>query len=147
MKYKLKLSGLDCAHCTQKIEDRINQENDIQDCLISFANGIMTFESDNEQILEKVIDIIHQIEPDVKIQNMMTQTTDEKKYSQCYHEHDHCDCEHEHHHKHDHCDCGHEHHHEHEHCNCDHDHHEHDHCDCGHAHEAIPERAGQDPAA
>ena len=74
----------------------------------------MTFESDNEQILEKVIDIIHQIEPDVKIQNMMTQTTDEKKYSQCYHEHDHC--------------------------NCNHDHHEHDHCDCGHAHEAIPER-------
>ena len=169
MKYKLKLSGLDCAHCTQKIEDRINQENDIQDCMISFANGLMTFESDNEQILEKVIDIIHQIEPDVKIQNMMTQITDEKKYSQCYHEHhhehdhcncnhdhhehdhcdcehehhhehDHCDCEHEHHHKHDHCDCGHEHHHEHEHCNCDHDHHEHDHCDCGHAHEAIPER-------
>ena len=42
MKYKLKLSGLDCAHCTQKIEDRINQENDIKDCLISFANGIMT---------------------------------------------------------------------------------------------------------
>ena len=123
MKYKLKLSGLDCAHCTQKIEDRINQENDIQDCLISFANGIMTFESDNEQILEKVIDIIHQIEPDVKIQNMMTQTTDEKKYSQCYHEHhhehDHCNCNHDHH-EHDHCDCEHEHHHEHDHCDCEH---------------------------
>ena len=82
MKYKLKLSGLDCANCTQKIEDRLNQESDIQDCIISFANGIMIFHSDNEHILEKISNIISQMEPDVQIQNMNKSQTDNHYHNQ-----------------------------------------------------------------
>lgn len=48
------------------------------------------------------------------------------------HDHENCDCEHEHHHhEHESCDCGHEHHHEHE--KQDHDGHHHNHR-CGHDH-------------
>ena len=131
MKYKLKLSGLDCANCTQKIEDRLNQESDIQDCIISFANGIMIFHSDNEHILEKISNIISQMEPDVQIQNMNKSQTDNH-----YHNQEECQCGHEHHHEDDKCHCGHEHHHEHSECHCEHEHHhyEDEECHCGHEH-------------
>lgn len=99
MNYKYKIKGLDCANCTQKIEDRLNEEDDIEDCVISFATGIMTFHSDNEQIEEKITHIIKNMEPDVEIENIKNK----------HHIH-------EHHHDHD-CSCGHDHT-----CECTHDH-------------------------
>lgn len=113
MKYKYKLEGLDCANCTQKIEDRLNEENDIDNCVISFATGIMTFHSNQPNIESRVIEIISQMEPDISIQNM-NQT-------------------HKHFHHEEHCSCGHDHYHE-EHCSCEHDHHHEEHCSCGHDH-------------
>ena len=44
MKYKYKVNGLDCANCTQKLEDALNKKEEINDCVISFATGMMTFE-------------------------------------------------------------------------------------------------------
>ncbi|MGN1182682.1 MAG: heavy metal translocating P-type ATPase, partial [Faecalibacillus sp.] len=131
MKYKYKLTGLDCANCTQKIEDRLNQEEDIQDCVISFATGIMNFDSKNHLIEQKIMTIIHDMEPDVIVENC--------SYKHKYHEHEHhhehnhdsC-CEHKHHHEHDHdCCCEHEHHHEHNHDSC---------CEHEHHHEELPLR-------
>ena len=49
MKYKYKVNGLDCANCTQKLEDALNKKEEINDCVISFATGMMTFESNQEQ--------------------------------------------------------------------------------------------------
>ena len=46
MKYKYKVNGLDCANCTQKLEDSLNKKEEINDCVISFATGMMTFESE-----------------------------------------------------------------------------------------------------
>ena len=43
MKYKYKVNGLDCANCTQKLEDALNKKEEINDCVISFATGMMTF--------------------------------------------------------------------------------------------------------
>ena len=40
MKYKYKVNGLDCANCTQKLEDALNKKEEINDCVISFATGI-----------------------------------------------------------------------------------------------------------
>lgn len=48
MKYKYKVNGLDCANCTQKLEDALNKKEEINDCVISFATGMMTFESNQE---------------------------------------------------------------------------------------------------
>ena len=70
MEYKYKLSGLDCANCTQKIEDRLNQEEHIENCTISFATGIMTFNSEQDGIEKRVSEIISQMEPEVVMQNM-----------------------------------------------------------------------------
>ena len=32
MKYKYKVNGLDCANCTQKLEDALNKKEEINDC-------------------------------------------------------------------------------------------------------------------
>lgn len=126
MKYKYRLTGLDCANCTQKIEDRLNREKDIEDCIISFANGMMSFNSENPKIDEKIRQIIHDMEPDVHIENM-----DHDHHSSCQSHHEH---HHEHHYDH-HCSCESDHVHHHEH---------HHHCSCGcedeHDHELKPVR-------
>ena len=36
MKYKYKVNGLDCANCTQKLEDALNKKKDINDFEITF---------------------------------------------------------------------------------------------------------------
>ena len=41
MKYKYKVNGLDCANCTQKLEDALNKKEEINDCVISFATGLL----------------------------------------------------------------------------------------------------------
>ena len=121
MKYKYKVNGLDCANCTQKLEDALNKKEEINDCVISFATGMMTFESNQEINDNELLSFIQSIEDEVTIDNLSTNKT--------HHHHDECGCgqHHEHEHHHDECGCGH--HHEHE--------HHHDECGCGHHHEHV----------
>lgn len=107
MEYKYKLSGLDCANCTQKIEDRLNQEEHIENCTISFATGIMTFNSEQDGIEKRVSEIISQMEPEVVMQNMSCNCQNHDHSHVHQHHDDDCDCGHHHHD--DHCHCGHHH--------------------------------------
>ena len=121
MKYKYKVNGLDCANCTQKLEDALNKKEEINDCVISFATGMMTFESNQEINDNELLSFMQSIEDEVTIDNLSTNKT---------HHHDECSCGHHHehkHHHHDECGCGQ--HHEHE--------HHHDECGCGHHHEHV----------
>lgn len=122
MKYKYKVNGLDCANCTQKLEDALNKKEEINDCVISFATGMMTFESNQEINDNELLSFMQSIEDEVTIDNLSTNKT---------HHHDECSCGHHHehkHHHHDECGCGqhHEHEHHHDECGCGH-HHEHEH--------------------
>ena len=120
MKYKYKVNGLDCANCTQKLEDALNKKEEINDCVISFATGMMTFESNQEINDNELLYFMQSIEDEVTIDNLSTNKT---------HHHDECGCGHHHEHErhHDECSCGH--HHEHE--------HHHDECGCGQHHEHV----------
>ena len=118
MKYKYKVNGLDCANCTQKLEDALNKKEEINDCVISFATGMMTFESNQEINDNELLSFMQSIEDEVTIDNLSTNKT---------HHHNECGCGHHHEHHHDECGCGH--HHEHE--------HHHDECGCGHHHEHV----------
>ena len=62
MKYKYKVNGLDCANCTQKLEDALNKKEEINDCVISFATGMMTFESNQEINDNELLSFIQSIE-------------------------------------------------------------------------------------
>ena len=123
MKYKYKVNGLDCANCTQKLEDSLNKKEEINDCVISFATGMMTFESEYDIDDHELLSFMQSIEDEVTIENLLSNITHHEE-----HKHDH---EHEHH---DECGC----HHEHDHDCCGHEHHHHNHeCGCGHHHEHV----------
>ena len=133
MKYKYKVNGLDCANCTQKLEDALNKKEEINDCVISFATGMMTFESNQEINDNELLCFMQSIEDEVTIDNLSTNKT---------HHHDECGCGHHHEHEHHHDECGHHHGHEHHHdeCSCGHHHeheHHHDECGCGQHHEHV----------
>ena len=102
MKYKYKVNGLDCANCTQKLEDALNKKEEINDCVISFATGMMTFESNQEINDNELLYFMQSIDDEVTIDNLSTNKT---------HHHDECGCgyHHEHEHHHDECSCGHHH--------------------------------------
>ena len=84
MKYKYKVNGLDCANCTQKLEDALNKKEEINDCVISFATGMMTFESNQEINDNELLSFIQSIEDEVTIDNLSTNKT---------HHHNECGCE------------------------------------------------------
>lgn len=100
MKYKYKVNGLDCANCTQKLEDALNKKEEINDCVISFATGMMTFESNQEINDNELLSFIQSIEDEVTIDNLSTNKT---------HHHNECGCGHHHEHHHDECGCGYHH--------------------------------------
>ena len=125
MKYKYKVNGLDCANCTQKLEDSLNKKEEINDCVISFATGMMTFESEYDIDDHELLSFMQSIEDEVTIENLLSNITHHEHFEE--HKHDH-----EHHHDHE-CGCHHEHKH-HDECGC---HHEHDHNCCGHYHEHV----------
>mgnify|MGYP000831632435 CR=1 FL=1 len=104
MKYKYKINGLDCANCTQKLEDALNKKEEINDCVISFATGMMTFDSNQEINDNELLSFMQSIEDEVTIDNLSTNKT---------HHHDECSCGHHHEHEHHHDECGCGHHHEH----------------------------------
>ena len=104
MKYKYKVNGLDCANCTQKLEDALNKKEEINDCVISFATGMMTFESNQEINDNELLYFMQSIEDEVTIDNLSTNKT---------HHHDECGCGHHHEHEHHHDECGCGQHHEH----------------------------------
>ena len=93
MKYKYKVNGLDCANCTQKLEDALNKKEEINDCVISFATGMMTFESNQEINDNELLYFMQSIEDEVTIDNLSTNKT---------HHHDECGCGQHHEHVEDH---------------------------------------------
>ena len=72
MKYKYKVNGLDCANCTQKLEDALNKKEEINDCVISLATGMMTFESNQEINDNELLCFMQSIEDEVTIDNLST---------------------------------------------------------------------------
>ena len=94
MKYKYKVNGLDCANCTQKLEDSLNKKEEINDCVISFDTGMMTFESEYDIDDHELLSFMQSIEDEVTIENLLSNTT--------HHEH-HEEHKHDHEHHHDHC--------------------------------------------
>ncbi|MCD7808962.1 MAG: cadmium-translocating P-type ATPase [Erysipelotrichaceae bacterium] len=78
------MHDLDCAHCAQKVEDMLNHRDDIDECTINFASGMMFIEAKEEIDIHELEKAIQELEPDV------TLSKKEK-----HHEHSH-----RHHHQH-----------------------------------------------
>lgn len=70
MKKKFRLENLGCAHCAEKMCERIMKIDGVEECSVSFITQKMTLVADEEKfdkIIEEAQAIVSKIEPDCKI--------------------------------------------------------------------------------
>lgn len=82
MKYRFKLSGLDCPNCALKIEEKLKKDKRINYASVNFSKLMVTVETDNESAKKIVTDIVVDVEPNVKVLdlNENQQTKNELKF-------------------------------------------------------------------
>ena len=64
------ISGLDCANCAAKMEERIKKLDGVVDATVSFMTQKLTIEADDErfdEIMQEVAAVCKKVEPDCKI--------------------------------------------------------------------------------
>lgn len=67
MKYKYKLSSLDCAGCALNIEKKLNENSDIKSASVNFSKLLITVETDSKNSKKLVSSIVDMVEPDSKV--------------------------------------------------------------------------------
>jgi len=68
MRNKLKIIGLDCPTCANKLESEINKLKQVKDAKINFSNQTLTFDcEDFVNSKNAIINLTKKIEPDVRI--------------------------------------------------------------------------------
>ena len=71
MKYRYKLSGLDCPNCAHKIECKLNEHNDIDSANVNFSKLMVTVVSTSKNNIKDVVTkIAKDIEPDIVVLEM-----------------------------------------------------------------------------
>ncbi len=74
---KLKLAGLDCANCARKIEDKVNQLNEVSEATLNFSTSTLVLtlnkEADKETVIEAIKTLVQQLEPHVVVTEMAGQ--------------------------------------------------------------------------
>lgn len=82
---KLLLKGLNCANCAGKIEKRVNNLEEVSEANMNFSLGIITIqpikESDSEKIINKVKNIVKELEPDVIVSKYRRDSNNIKRYN------------------------------------------------------------------
>ncbi|WP_295212859.1 heavy metal translocating P-type ATPase [Ruminococcus sp.] len=68
----LKLEGLDCPHCAEKIESRVGELEGVTKSNLDFINKKLTvkFQGDETALREEIDKCVHKLEPDVEIEDM-----------------------------------------------------------------------------
>ena len=71
MEIKLVLSGLNCANCANKIEDKVNKINGIENASLNFSTTVLTVEINKEEekynIVNEIKSIVKKLEPHVNV--------------------------------------------------------------------------------
>lgn len=80
MKYKYKLSSLDCAGCALAIEKSLNENKDIKDANVNFSKLMITVTTDNKNPKKLVSDIVKKIEPESKVMDLNESYENKSKF-------------------------------------------------------------------
>jgi Cd2+/Zn2+-exporting ATPase len=62
----IKFKGLCCANCAAKIERKLNKIKGVN-ATISFVSSKLLVEMDNEELLEKVVEVCKKEEPEMEL--------------------------------------------------------------------------------
>lgn len=80
---KLFLKGLGCANCANKIEDRVQKLNEVDEAALNFSLSVLQIELKNEDqkdiVISKVKNIVNEIEPDVIVSEYDKKSVNETK--------------------------------------------------------------------
>ena len=70
MKKVYRLNGLDCPNCAVKLEEEIKKIDEIDNVVVDFMKltVILDFSADEKKVLSKVKRVIHQLEPDIVLE-------------------------------------------------------------------------------
>lgn len=94
---KLLLKGLDCANCANKIEEKVNNLQEVKEANVNFSMGFIVIEKkediDKDELILKVKEIVNKLEPDVIVEEF----NKDKKLKVCHADGCACHGEHEHH--------------------------------------------------
>ena len=134
------ITGIDCANCAAKIEQKFAKVPGVEEVSITFATEQLRLTAaDPDALIPALLKIARDSEPDTQITPRDAKRPAAHSHAEHEHHHHHCDCgcedeeEHEHHHHHHDHDDDDEHAHHHHHCDCgcededEHEHHEHHH--------------------
>lgn len=78
--YRYTLSGLDCANCAKKIQDKIAQISEYEDVNVNFSTSKLSFKTNKvEGIKEEISNIVHGLEPDVIVSDDNEKTENESE--------------------------------------------------------------------
>ncbi|MBM7562013.1 heavy metal translocating P-type ATPase [Fusibacter tunisiensis] len=78
VKTHLKLDGLGCANCAAKIENRSKDIEGVENLVLDFARSKITFTSmpsSSETVIKQIEDIVHDLEPDVRVEKITLNTS------------------------------------------------------------------------
>ena len=70
-KNRYPVPGFDCASCASKAEERISKLPEVESCTLDFAQEVLflnTIEEPNIDLLEKINEIIEEVEPGVHLE-------------------------------------------------------------------------------
>ena len=80
MRYRFKLSGLDCANCALKIEEKLKEDKNIKNSSINFSKLSLMVESNmNKDVKNYVSKIVKEIEPKVNLYDIDEHINDKPK--------------------------------------------------------------------
>ena len=72
IKKEMILGGLNCAHCAEEINEKVSKMKEIESANLNFINKKLTLNiissSNEDEIINKVIDIINSTEPGLNIE-------------------------------------------------------------------------------
>ena len=99
---KLLLKGLDCANCANKIEEKVNNLQEVNEANVNFSRGFIVIEKkdniDKDDLIIKVKEIVNKLEPDVIVEEVVGNKKSPSNNLK------NCGCGHNHEHNHDHND-------------------------------------------
>lgn len=70
MKYKFKLSSLDCAGCASAIEKKLNENDEIKEASVNFSKLMITVETDSKNAKKLVSSVVKEVEPESKVMDL-----------------------------------------------------------------------------
>ena len=101
--FKLSLEGLDCANCANKIEQKVNHLEEIEEANVNFSMGRMNVtmkeELNKEDVIGKITKIVKELEPDVDVKELEADvlvSEDKEKHVHCHDGACNCHVDHSH---------------------------------------------------